>query len=176
MTLTSLITIGAGLLSGFLLQRSQFVCYDRQIEALLFEDLTVFKFMLSAMITVMLGVQFLSSIGLISLTEDISILGNNVIGGLIFGAGWALLGYGPATAAGALGEGRLDAFGGILGMIVGPLLFFEVYPFTKLSIFTWGRLNEATFPAITGTNPWFWVVAMVLLSLIVCFFAERADL
>ena len=35
--------------------------------------------------------------------------GSNVIGGLIFGVGFALLGYCPGTVAGAVGTGALDA-------------------------------------------------------------------
>ena len=49
------------------------------------------------------------------------IFGANIIGGLVFGAGWRLLGYCPGTLLGALGEGRLDALGGILGMLVGAV-------------------------------------------------------
>lgn len=176
MTLTSLIAIGAGLFFGFLLQRSQVICYDRQLEALLVEDLTVLKFMLSAMVTAMVGIQFLSSIGVITLSTDPSILGGNVIGGLIFGAGWALLGYGPATAAGALGEGRVDAFFGMIGMILGSIVYFELYPFTRLSIFLWGKLSKSTLPGITGTSPWFWVTGIAILSIFVCYVAERSDL
>ena len=39
-------------------------------------------------------------------------LGPVVIGGLIFGLGWGLLGYCPGTFMGALGEGRWDTCGG----------------------------------------------------------------
>jgi uncharacterized membrane protein YedE/YeeE len=47
------------------------------------------------------------------------------IGGLLFGIGWGILGYCPGTAAGALGEGRIDGLWGVLGIFrqMGPALF-----------------------------------------------------
>ena len=48
-------------------------------------------------------------------------IGSNVIGGLIFGVGFGLLGYCPGTVAGAVGTGALDAlFGGMVGVLMGP--------------------------------------------------------
>jgi uncharacterized membrane protein YedE/YeeE len=41
-----------------------------------------------------------------------TVLGANIIGGLIFGLGWGMLGYCRGTAVGATGEGRFDAFWG----------------------------------------------------------------
>jgi len=47
-------------------------------------------------------------------------IGSNVIGGLIFGVGFALLGYCPGTVAGAVGTCAFDAlFGGMIGLLIG---------------------------------------------------------
>jgi len=49
------------------------------------------------------------------------------IGGLIFGAGFALAGYCPGTCVVGMAEGRRDALVALLGGVVGALLFTLVY-------------------------------------------------
>lgn len=50
-----------------------------------------------------------------------------VIGGLVFGVGWALSGACPAVALVQLGEGQLAAFGTLFGMIAGNWLYSVVH-------------------------------------------------
>ena len=45
------------------------------------------------------------------------------LGGLIFGAGMAILGYCPGTMAVSLGEGSMDALVGIVGAILGGIVY-----------------------------------------------------
>jgi len=45
-----------------------------------------------------------------------------VIGGLLFGIGFGILGYCPGTLVGAIGQGSLDAlFGGMIGLLIGAV-------------------------------------------------------
>lgn len=74
----------------------------------LFEDFTVVKVMLSAVVTGMLGVHAMKWAGLARLHLKSGSWGSSVIGGLIFGVGFATLGYCPGTAADAVGNGYLD--------------------------------------------------------------------
>lgn len=50
-----------------------------------------------------------------------------VVGGLIFGTGFAVGGYCPGTCVVGMGEGRRDAVAAVLGGIAGALLFTLVY-------------------------------------------------
>jgi len=81
--------------------------------------MTIVKFMLSIVILGMVGIYLLYDLGLAKLSIKATILGPVILGALVFGFGWGLLGYCPGTSMGALGEGRWDALWGILGMIVG---------------------------------------------------------
>ena len=79
--------------------------------------MTIVKFIVPSILVGMVGVYLLLDLGCIKLSLKATNLGGNIIGGLIFGLGWGLLGYCPGTSAGALGEGRWDALWGIIGMI-----------------------------------------------------------
>jgi uncharacterized protein len=54
--------------------------------------------------------------------------GGIAIGGIIFGAGMAILGYCPGTLAISLGEGSVDALIGIIGAFAGGLVYTLVLP------------------------------------------------
>src|SRR4030067_2564746 len=119
-TLQLAIGFFVGILFGFLLQKGGVTNYDVIIGQLLLEDFTVVKIMLSAVVTGMIGVYCLKCIGLAQLHIKAGSVGQELIGGLIFGAGFAILGYCPGTLAGAVGRGALDAlFGGVPGGLVG---------------------------------------------------------
>lgn len=150
-----------GMLFGFLLQKARVVRYDKQIGALRFQDMTIVKFMFSAIIVGMVGIHFLDLFGLVRLLYKPVVLGENITGGLLFGLGWGLLGYCPGTQGGALGEGRWDALWGILGMIVGAGLYAETYPFLMKNILNWGNFGYLTIPQLFGVNRWVVIIAFV---------------
>lgn len=153
-----------GVLFGVLLQRSEVIRYDRQLGALLLKDMTIVKFMLTTVLVGMVGVYLLVDLGLAKLSIKPLVLGGNVLGGLIFGAGWGLLGYCPGTSGGALGEGRLDAAAGIAGMLVGAGLYAEAYPLLKTSVLTWGDYGKVTLPQLMDRHHWVVIPWLCLLG------------
>ena len=165
-----------GIFFGFFLQKGRVLRYDKQLGALRLMDMTIVKFMLSTVLVGMVGIYLLNDMGLIKLSVKSTNLGGNIIGGLIFGAGWGLLGYCPGTSAGALGEGRWDALWGIIGMLVGAAIFAEVYPFLKTTILTWGNLGEITLPKVLGLSHWIIVSAMIVGALVLFWWFEKKGL
>ncbi|HUT92442.1 MAG TPA: YeeE/YedE thiosulfate transporter family protein [Thermoguttaceae bacterium] len=158
----------AGVVFGFLLQKGGVTKYDVIIGQLLFEDFTVVKIMLSAVITGMIGVHLLKSLGLAQLHPKPGSVGATVIGGLIFGVGFGVLGYCPGTLAGAVGNGYLDALvGGVTGILVGAGLFAALYPKLNVGLLNRGDFGSVTLPELFRVNAWVVVVpvaaALVLL-------------
>jgi uncharacterized membrane protein YedE/YeeE len=108
-----------GVVFGVLLQQGRVLRFEKQVGAMLLKDMTIFKFMLSAIIVGMIGIHLLADLGVISLKVKSTVVGGNLIGGILFGIGWAVMGYCPGTSVGAIGEGRWQAVWAVLGMLVG---------------------------------------------------------
>jgi hypothetical protein len=121
----------------------------------------------------MVGIYFFVDIGIGELSLKPTVLVANIIGGLIFGLGWGMLGYCPGTALGATGERRFDAFwGGVLGMLVGAGIFAEAYTFTRENLLKWGDLGKLTIPKAIGVNHWI-IIIVIGLALIVVMMVLR---
>lgn len=162
-----------GVAFGFLLQKGRVLRYDKQLGALLLKDMTIIKFMLSSVLVGMVGVYLLVSLDLAKLSIKPTILGGNIIGGLIFGIGWGLLGYCPGTSSGALAEGRWDAIWGILGMLAGAAIYAEAYPIMKDTVLTLGVYGKITLPGVLGVNPWITIVIAIFSGLLLFRFFEK---
>jgi len=115
-----------GIVFGFLLQKGGVAKYHVLIGQLLLADFTVVKVMLSAVVVGALGIHFMHRAGLVELHIKPTRYASNIIGGLLFGVGFALSAYCPGTGAAALGQGNYDAVAMMLGMIAGSYFFAEM--------------------------------------------------
>ncbi|MFO8085849.1 MAG: YeeE/YedE thiosulfate transporter family protein [Desulfobacterales bacterium] len=168
--------IVTGIIFGFLLQKAHVLRYDKQVGALRLLDMTIVKFMLSAIIVASAGIYLFKDLGMIQLSmKDLSI-GAQVVGGILFGIGWGLLGYCPGTAAGALGEGRYDGLWGILGMLCGGGLFAVAYPITKTYIASMGSYGKIGLPQLLGLNHWIVILIFTVLCILLFRFFEKNNL
>jgi uncharacterized membrane protein YedE/YeeE len=165
-----------GILFGFFLQRGEVLRYDKQIGALRLMDMTILKFMLTAIFVGSVGIYLLKDMGMVELSIKSTVLGATIIGGLIFGLGWGLLGYCPGTSMGAIGEGRWDGLWGLLGMLAGAAVYAEAYPLMKRTVLTWGDLGKVTLPGILGINHWIVVLVFVLAGVGLFYWFEKKNL
>jgi len=152
-----------GIIFGFLLHKGGVTHYDVIVGQLLLTDFTVVKVMLSAVVSGMIGIYFLKSIGAVALHPKPGSFGSTVVGGLIFGVGFGVLGYCPGTLAGAIGQGSLDAlFGGLIGVLIGTGLFATFYPKLDKRILNKGDFGDITWPQLLEVNPWLLVILVSL--------------
>ncbi len=152
-----------GILFGVFLHKGGVTDYDVILGQLLLTDHTVLKIMLSAMVTGMLGIHLMKHLGWVQLSVKAGSLGINVIGGLIFGVGFAVLGYCPGTLSGAIGNGHLDALvAGMPGILLGSALFAEIYPKVRGGIQRWGDYGDLTLPRWLKVNEWVVIIPLVL--------------
>jgi len=165
-----------GILFGFFLQRGKVLRYDQQVGALRLMDMTILKFMLTAIFVGTVGIYLLYDSGLAKLSIKSTILGATIVGGLLFGIGWGLLGYCPGTSIGAIGEGRWDGVWGVLGMLVGGALYAEAYPLMKNSLLSWCDLGKITLPGVLSINHWFVIIIFIFFGIGLFMFFEKKKL
>lgn len=138
----------AGVVFGFLLQKGGVAKFDILMGVLLLENFVVVKVMLTAILVGMVGVYLLRRLGRLELQLSETNYGANIVGGLIFGVGFALLAYCPGTNAAAVGQGNLDALVGVGGMLFGSYLFALSSRYSNGTVSRWGRRGKLTWPEL----------------------------
>jgi uncharacterized membrane protein YedE/YeeE len=88
------IALVLGVFFGLSLNKAGLTRYNKIVNVFRFTDLAVLKFMLTAIVVSMAGLYALRGLGLIKFPNvPATYIAGNVIGGLIFGIGMALVGY-----------------------------------------------------------------------------------
>ena len=120
-----LIAFAIGIAFGVALERVGLGSARKLVGQFYLTDFTVFKVMFSAIVTAMLGTFFLSRLGLLDLGRVYvpeTVLAPQLVGGLLFGAGFALAGLCPGTSCVSAATGRGDGLAVVAGMFSGVLL------------------------------------------------------
>ena len=134
-----------GLVFGFLLQKGGVAKFNVLIGQLLLVDYTVVKIMMSAVFVGMIGIHFLHRMGLVELHIKPTKYASNILGGLLFGAGFAMAAYCPGTGAAAIGQGNFDAIAMLIGMLAGSYLFAMASGWIGRNIDPIGDRGKITF-------------------------------
>jgi len=94
---------------------------------------------------------------------------------LVFGVGFATLGYCPGTIVGAIDNGYLDALtGGLAGILSGIWIFALMYPKLKDGILKKGDFGDITIPRLLKVNDWVVVTPAVGLIILLLLWIEKA--
>lgn len=163
-----------GLAFGFLLQKGGVGKFNILIGQLLLQDFTVSKIMLTAIVVGMVGVFALHHFAKVNLHLKPTRIGANILGGLLFGAGFALMGYCPGTAAAALGQGSWDALFGMAGLVAGSWIFAEFSASLKMTVEKWGDLGKVLLPDLLHIPRGVFVVVFAVLLAVGLFALEGA--
>ena len=169
MSMDLLLGLVTGFLFGFLLQRGRVLRFEKQIGALQLRDMTILKFMLSAILVGAVGLHILAAANAIRFSHKAMNVGAVLIGAALFGVGWAVAGYCPGTSVGALGEGRWHALFVIVGMLIGAALYAELYPWLNRTVLAWKDFGRLGLPETLGLSPWLvigtlWGIALALFA------------
>jgi hypothetical protein len=173
MNVELILGLATGIAFGFILQKARVLRFEKQLGALLFKDMTIIKFMFSAIAIGMIGIFILSDIGFIQLSHKSMNVGGVLIGGGLFGIGWAIFGYCPGTAMGAVGEGRWSAVFGIFGMLLGAGIYAQLYPFFKTNVLAWADLGKLSIADIAGVPYGLLVIVFLICIYFLFLLCER---
>jgi hypothetical protein len=138
--------IGIGF--GFFLERSGFGSARKLTAQFYLDDLAVFKVMFTAIVTAMLGVFYLSWLGIMDLSLVDLVTTNlwpQIAGGLLLGFGFVIGGYCPGTSLVAAVTGRIDGMVFVLGAMAGMFAFGEAFPLLK-GFYESGDFGRLTLP------------------------------
>ena len=145
-----------GLLFGWSLHKAGLTHYARIVNVYRFRDMTVMRFMLTALVVGAFGIQLGLELGFATSAPipPTSMLAN-VVGGVVFGIGMASAGYCPGTIVAEAGEGRLDAWlAALSGLLVGAIVFGLLQPVIMPTLARVGALGRVTFASLAGASPW----------------------
>lgn len=165
-----------GIVFGFLLQKGEVLRFEKQVGFMLLKDMTIIKFMFSAVLVGMVGIYGCHSLGLISLSIKSTNIGAIAVGGTLFGIGWAIAGFCPGTSVGALAEGRIHAIWAIFGMIFGAAAYAEAYPFLSNTVLKFGDYGKITLPQVLDINKWLIIAVFIAVGLAMFTWFEKRDL
>jgi uncharacterized protein len=154
-----------GVVMGALIQRVGASNPRMILASLRLEDLTIIKFMAT---TIAVGAVLVYLLGLwMPMHLDIKptyVVGVGV-GGLIFGAGFALAGYCPGTCVVGMAEGRRDALVALLGGVFGALAFTLVYTTIEGSLIKPLNYGKITLADLLHLPPLFVAVGLAVILL-----------
>lgn len=164
-----------GFLFGAILQSAKLNKYNTISGMARFEDFTVAK---AIAVAVGVGAILLSieiGLGHASFHVKPLLLTGVAIGGLIFGAGMAILGYCPGTLPISLGEGSMDALVGIIGGICGGIVYTLIQPFIQIMLGP--DLGKLSLQGALGSGPLYYILIFVfgLLLVGIAFILHKID-
>ncbi len=163
-----------GLAFGFLLQKGGVGKYNVLLGQLLLQDFTVVKIMMTAVVVGMVGIFSLHHFAKVNLHLRPTKIGAQIIGGTLFGAGFALIAYCPGTGAAALGQGSWDVLFGMAGLVAGSYLYAEMSGWLKRTVETWGDKGKVVLADLAHVPRLPFAYAVALLLGVGLYFLERA--
>ena len=121
----------AGLIFGFVLVKSEAASWYRIQEMFHFQNFHMFGILFSAIITGFLSIQVIRRLGekkamdgqIIFIPEKPPGLKSFILGGLIFGFGWGLIGLCPGPIFALAGTGSMGALVVLVGAMHGTWLY-----------------------------------------------------
>jgi uncharacterized membrane protein YedE/YeeE len=122
-----------GTIFGFVLSRSGAADYD-QIQAMfLFRSFQLYGIIGTAVVLTAPGLWLIKRRGRTALGQPLkielkSLNRGTVVGGILFGVGWAIAGMCPGPILVNIGEGKIYALAALAGALTGVALLGAVYP------------------------------------------------
>lgn len=156
-----------GIAFGFFLERAGLGSARKLSAQFQLTDFTVLKVMFTAIVTASLGVFWLSRVGVLDLARvyvpDTYLL-PQMLGGLVFGAGFVIAGLCPGTACVSAATGRGDGFAVVGGLLLGILAYGAAHPVVDRFASSTPR-GTFTLPQLIGLSHGATVLIVVLLAL-----------
>jgi uncharacterized protein len=164
------IALIVGLAFGFWLERAGFGSSRKLAGIFYLRDFAVVQVMFTAVATAALGLVVLDVAGVFDASRVYrmeTLLGPQVIGGLVFGAGFVTGGWCPGTALVGAASGKLDALVFLAATLIGSLVYAGFWP-QLAPLQNVGACGVVTLPELLHVSPGA-VAAMVVAVALLAF-------
>ena len=169
----SIIAILIGIAFGFVLEASGFSSSRKLAGQFYGYDFAVLKVFFTAALVAVIGVYYMDYLGYLDVNQlyvHPTYLWGAIIGGVIMGVGFVAGGFCPGTSLCAVAIGKIDAIVYVAGIMVGVLIFSEMYTFFE-PIYNGYFYGNITLEDSLGVNP-YWFVFIFSIIAIVAFVAS----
>jgi len=166
-----------GIVFGMLLEKAGFGNARKLVQQFYFTDMSMFKVLFSAIVTAMVGIFWLSYLGVLDITQiyiNGTYLWPQIIGGIVFGFGFVICGLCPGTSCVAVFTGKLDGLAVFAGMFAGLILFGELEPVLNKAI-NYSSLGDISLYEIFNMNYGVLTLLITFIALGAFWFAGRVE-
>jgi len=172
------LALAMGFVFGWALDKGGMTRYHKIVNVFRFTDLAVLKFMMSAMVTGMVGIYLLvwaGQVELTAITPTIPI--KNFGGGLLFGVGMALVGMCPGTVVAGAARGQLDyLIPGLGGFLTGGLIYGLLYPTINSLFDSFKNYGNAKLPELWHMSSALTVYVFALMIMLMLYTIAKLNL
>ena len=166
-----------GIVFGMFLEKAGFGNARKLVQQFYFTDMSMFKVLFSAIVTAMVGIFWLSYLGVLDITQiyiNGTYLWPQIIGGIVFGFGFVICGLCPGTSCVAVFTGKLDGLAVFAGMFAGLILFGELEPVLNKAI-NYSSLGDISLYEIFNMNYGVLTLLITFIALGAFWFAGRVE-
>lgn len=161
------IALPMGLVFGLLLHRGGVADYNVIVNQFRLRDWTVLKVMFTAIVVGGAGVLLLHQTGHAEWHIKPATMLGVVLGAALFGAGMVIYGYCPGTGIAATATGSVHGLLGVIGMLLGGVLYALSFPWVQKHILGVADLGKKRLPDLTGIPDWGWIGILAVVAAVV---------
>ena len=166
-----------GVFFGFFLERGGLGNPRKLTGVFYLTDFTVPKAMFTAIATAAVGLYLMADFKLIDFSRIWIVptyFWPQIVGGALFGVGFAISGYCPGTAMAGFSSGRIDALFTMIGIGAGSVIFAYFFPWLE-NFYNTSAMGGVTLPQLMHVNPWFIVILVVMIAVAMFVMLERFE-
>lgn len=121
-----------GIVFGIILTKSEVISWFRIHDMFLFKEAHMYLIIGSAILTGAISVFVLKKLSATKLiTKELNLKGKDehkgtIIGGVVFGIGWAITGACPGPIFAQIGAGEYAAFATLVGAVAGTAIYYSL--------------------------------------------------
>ena len=169
-----IIALLIGLAFGFILEASGFSSSRKLAGVFYGYDFVVLKVFFTAALVSIIGILYMDYLGYVdfkSLYVHPTYLWGAIIGGVIMGVGFVSGGFCPGTSLCAVAIGKIDAMVFVGGILIGILIFSELYPIFE-PLYNGSFYGNLTLMDSFGISPYWFVFIFTIFAILAFYIVD----